>query len=68
MRAAAYRLPITAPIRLYLPEDWAADNKRRRKTGVPKEISFKTKPEIALEQIEAACRAAAIATAQRVSA
>jgi SRSO17 transposase len=43
--------------RLYLPEEWAADNKRRRKTGVPKEISFKTKPEIALEQIEAACKA-----------
>jgi SRSO17 transposase len=35
--------------RLYLPEEWAADNKRRRKTGVPKEINFKTKPEIALE-------------------
>jgi SRSO17 transposase len=43
--------------RLYLPGEWAADNKRRRKTGVPKEISFKTKPEIALEQIEAACKA-----------
>src|ERR1700758_5136801 len=43
--------------RLYLPQEWAADKKRRRKVGVPKEISFKTKPEIALEQIEAACRA-----------
>src|SRR6266508_4801794 len=43
--------------RLYLPEAWAADHKRRRKTGVPKEIGFKTKPEIALEQIEAACKA-----------
>src|SRR6201987_6241138 len=43
--------------RLYLPQEWAADKKRRRKAGVPKEISFKTKPEIALEQIEAACRA-----------
>jgi SRSO17 transposase len=46
-------LPIS--YRLYLPEDWAADNKRRRKAGVPEEISFKTKPEIALEQIEMAC-------------
>src|SRR6202008_2968398 len=43
--------------RIYLPQEWAADKKRRRKAGVPKEIRFKTKPEIALEQIEAACRA-----------
>src|SRR3979411_563804 len=49
------RLP--AMYRLYLPQEWAADKKRRLKAGVPKEISFKTKPEIALEQIEAACRA-----------
>jgi SRSO17 transposase len=43
--------------RLYLPEDWAKDSERRRKTGVPEEASFKTKPEIALEQITAACEA-----------
>jgi SRSO17 transposase len=43
--------------RLYLPEDWATDSTRRRKTGVPETISFKTKPEIALEQIDAACKA-----------
>jgi len=48
---------LPADYRLYLPEDWAADRKRRRKTGVPKEVVFKTKPEIALEQIEAACKA-----------
>jgi SRSO17 transposase len=48
---------LPAAYRLYLPEDWAADRKRRRKTGVPKEVVFKTKPEIALEQIEAACKA-----------
>ena len=40
---------------LYLPRDWASDSKRRRKTGVPEEISFKTKPEIALEQLRWAC-------------
>src|SRR5262245_63530602 len=43
--------------RLYLPKDWASDRKRRRKVGVPDEISFKTKPEIALEQIRWACEA-----------
>ena len=43
--------------RLYLPEDWAGDAARRRKAHVPKEIGFKTKPEIALEQIRAACEA-----------
>ncbi len=43
--------------RLYLPEDWAKDKARREKTGVPKEISFQTKPQIALEQIRKAARA-----------
>jgi SRSO17 transposase len=43
--------------RLYLPEHWAGDSKRRRKTGVPENIRFKTKPELALEQIDAACKA-----------
>jgi SRSO17 transposase len=41
--------------RLYLPKEWAEDEDRRRKVGVPEEISFKTKPEIALEQIRWAC-------------
>src|SRR6201992_2649876 len=51
---ANHHASLPAMYRLYLPQEWAADKKRRRKAGVPKEISFKTKPEIALEQIEAA--------------
>jgi SRSO17 transposase len=41
--------------RLYLPQAWAEDDERRRKAGVPADIGFKTKPEIALEQLRWAC-------------
>jgi SRSO17 transposase len=39
---------------LYLPEEWRQDAERRQETGVPKEVAFQTKPEIALEQIRQA--------------
>lgn len=40
--------------RLYLPEVWCEDAKRCREAGVPEEIKFQTKPEMALEQIRQA--------------
>ena len=40
--------------RLYLPDVWIKDGERREKTGVPEEIQFQTKPDIALEQIRRA--------------
>ena len=42
---------------LYLPQEWADDPVRCEKAGVPKQIEFRTKPQIALGQIEAAHRA-----------
>ena len=37
---------------LYLPREWAADRARRKKTRVPKQVRFRTKPEIALGQLQ----------------
>jgi SRSO17 transposase len=37
--------------RLYLPKAWAEDDARRRKAKVPEDITFKTKPEIALDLV-----------------
>ena len=37
--------------RLYLPEVWAKDAERREAAGVPEDLVFRTKPQIALEQI-----------------
>jgi SRSO17 transposase len=39
---------------LYLPEEWANDPVRRTRAGVPKSLAFRTKPQIALEQIRRA--------------
>ena len=43
--------------RLYLPQAWTSDGAGREKASVPDEIGFKTKPEIALDQIRAAVAA-----------
>ena len=38
--------------RLYLPKAWAEDAQRRRQAGIPLEVNFATKTQIALEQLE----------------
>lgn len=39
-------------VRLYLPKEWAGDRKRRQKAGVPKEVRFRTRHELALEMLD----------------
>ena len=45
-------LPIA--YRLYLPEIWANDKKRRQEAGIPESVKFQTKSQIALDQIREA--------------
>lgn len=42
---------------LYLPEEWAEDRVRRRKAGVPEQVHFSTKGQIAMQLIESALEA-----------
>lgn len=38
--------------RLYLPRDWADDKKRRKRCGVPKDVRYRTRHQLALEMLE----------------
>jgi SRSO17 transposase len=45
-------------MRLYLPDkEWASDRKRRTAAGVPQEVQFQTKWQIALQQLDVALAA-----------
>ena len=52
---ANHHASLPVAYRLYLPKSWAADAARRRKAGVPEDVSFKTKPQIAVDQVRWAC-------------
>jgi SRSO17 transposase len=39
-------------VRLYLPREWARARKRRQKAGVPAEVRFRTRHELALEMLD----------------
>jgi SRSO17 transposase len=56
---ANHHASLPVAYRLYLPKDWAHDEARRKKAHVPEAVTFKTKPQIALEQLRFA-RAAGI--------
>jgi SRSO17 transposase len=45
-------MSIPAAYRLYLPEAWATDRRRCRAAGIPQEVTFQKKWEIALEEID----------------
>jgi SRSO17 transposase len=38
--------------RLYLPQEWSTDQERRCEARVPTDVTFKTKPELAVEMLE----------------
>jgi len=45
-------MSVPAAYRLYLPESWAKDKKRRRGVGVPDDVQFRTKWQIAIDLID----------------
>lgn len=45
-------VPVPVALRLFLPEAWANDPERRQRAGVPERIAFRTKWQIALEEID----------------
>lgn len=51
---ATVRGSLPLDYRLYLPDEWTDDRARCRKAGVPREIEFRSKGELAREQIERA--------------
>ena len=51
---AQQEVPVPIALQLYLPKDWASDEARRKEAKVPESISFETKGDMALAQIDIA--------------
>jgi SRSO17 transposase len=54
LSATTEKASMPVAFRLYMPDCWIQDRKRRKRTGVPESIQFQTKAEIALDQIRRA--------------
>ena len=57
LSVATWSASLPVAYQLYLPESWANDEERRRQAGVPEQIGFRTKPQIAVAQIRQAVTA-----------
>src|ERR1700741_3225496 len=57
LSVANHHASLPVAYRLYLPKDWADDPVRRTVAGIPDDIRFQTKPEIALQQMRQALAA-----------
>jgi SRSO17 transposase len=49
---AGAEVPVGVGLRLFLPEDWAADAARRAAAGVPEAVAYRPKWRIALDEID----------------
>jgi len=58
MTLASGEVPVMLSLRLFLPESWTSDTARMTRAGVPEPFqSYRTKPEIAIEEIDRAIAA-----------
>lgn len=54
LSVATWTASLPVSWRLYLPEVWTGDAKKRKQAGIPEAVQFQTKPQLALEQIRQA--------------